>query len=277
MKKMLVCALVAVVALGGMAYASDAIVEKVMLLRIVEELDMMEYEMVEVLQEYNMYRDQMDGLLSQRDEKTAAIEAALAAEDTGFSYISTTRELMDLDMRILRLKQGIANEASQVMPADVVAKIYVTLTNMDKAKAALVAELTGVETMPCGIPAVCPLAVAAPAVAPEEAIMEHVVEFLGKLADKDIEAAMKGVADDFRHQEFGDKEDLAFFLEQALFMGYLDDVEVITDDTEVKIDGNKAIVYPVDLEGMFGSITLELVGEMRDGKWMLTSMDAIGI
>jgi len=45
----------------------------------------------------------------------------------------------------------------------------------------------------------------------------------------------------------------------------------------VKIDGEKAVVYPVDIVGSFGTVTLELVGETRDGQYMLTTIDAFGI
>ena len=63
----------------------------------------------------------------------------------------------------------------------------------------------------------------------------------------------------------------------AIATGYLDDIEIKTEDAEIKIDGNKATVYPVDIEGTFGTVTLELVGELRDGKYMLTTLDAFGI
>ena len=112
---------------------------------------------------------------------------------------------------------------------------------------------------------------------PEEAIMERVMVFLNKLVAKDLDGSMAAVADDFEHYEFRTKAGLRAFLEDAIATGYLDDAEIQTDDTEVKIDGDKAIVYPVDVEGIFGTVTLELVGEMRDGVYMLTTIDAFGI
>ncbi len=296
MKNVFTYMIVALVAFCGVAHGSDALVEKITLLRVTEELEMADYELVEVLQEYNLYREQMDGLTTQRAEKAAALEAALAAEDSAFPYAATNRELMDLDMRMLRMKQMAVNDAGQVMPANIVSKLYLAISDPAKAKADLVAELTGATMLPCGMPAPCPLAAkcaavcplaaepaaecpaaAEPAVAPEDAVKEQCMLFMNKIVEKKIEEAGNALADDFDHHEYGGKEDIAFFLEQALFMGYLDDLRVVTDDTEIKFEGDKAKVYPIDLQGTFGSVTLELILENRDGKWQITGMDAVGL
>ncbi len=286
MKNVFTCMIVALVAFCGVAYGSDALVEKVILLRVAEELEMMDYELVEVLQEYNLYREQMDGLTTQRAEKAAALEAALAAEDGAFPYAATNRELMDLDMRMLRMKQMAVNDAGQVMPANIVSKLYLAISDPAKAKAELVAKLTDTAMLPCGMPPPCPLAAqsdaacpaaAEAAVSPEDAVQEQCMLFMNKIVEKEIEDAANALADDFDHHEYGGKEDIAFFLEQALFMGYLDDLRIVTDDTEITIEGDKAKVYPIDLQGMFGSVTLELILENRDGKWQITGMDAVGL
>jgi len=278
-------------AFAVVAQANDALVEKVMLLQFIEDAGVSSYDLTEILQGYEQYRSMMDDMEAERAEASAALAAALEAGKTGSDITSLTEDLMELDMDILEAKQSAVSEAGSVLGAEAVGKLYMALMNMDAVKEQMVAKLSGKPAATCPCPnagsASCPMAAqacaagaAAPAAAtvkPEDAIMERVMLFLNKLAAKDLEGAMEAVADDFEHYDFRTKADLKAFLDDAIATGYLDDVKILTEDTEVKIDGNKATVYPVDLEGSFGTVTLELVGEMRDGKYMLTTMDAFGI
>ena len=282
MKKLAVVVMVSMFAFTMVAQANDALVEKVLLLQFIEDADVSDYGMIEILQGYDEYRAMMDDLEAERDEAVAALKDAL---ENGDDTMDLARNLMDLDMDILQAKQSAVAEAGSVLGSEAVGKLYLIVRNMDAAKSAMVDKLAGKPAMPCGT---CPMAgtpacpkaaqaCAAPAVSPQEAIMERVMLFLNKLAEKDLDGAMAAVADDFEHYDFRTKADLRAFLEDAIATGYLDDIEIQTEDTEVKIDGDKATVYPVDIVGMFGTVTLELVGEMRDGKYMLTTMDAFGI
>jgi len=288
MKKMAVAVLVSMFAFTVVAQANDAMVEKVVLLQFIEEAGVSDYDLTEILQGYEQYRSMMDDMEAERAEASAALAAALEAGKSGSDIMSLTEDLMELDMDILEAKQSAVSEAGSVLGAEAVAKLYMALMDMDAVKAKLVADLSGAPAAPaCPCPmagtAACPMAApacaAAPAasVKPEDAIMERVMLFLNKLAEKDLDGAMAAVADDFEHYDFKTKADLRAFLDDAIATGYLDDIEIKTDDTEIKIDGNKATVYPVDIEGMFGTVTLELVGELRDGKYMLTTLDAFGI
>jgi len=284
MKKMAVAVLVCMFAFTVVAQANDAMVEKVVLLQFIEEAGVSDYDLTEILQGYEQYRSMMDDMEAERAEASAALAAALEAGKTGSDIMSLTEDLMELDMDILEAKQSAVSEAGSVLGAEAVGKLYMALMDMDAVKAKLIADLSGAPAAaacPCpmaGTPA-CPTAASAPAAAvkPEDAIMERVMVFLNKLADKDLDGAMAAVADDFEHYDFKTKADLRAFLDDAIATGYLDDIEIKTEDAEIKIDGNKATVYPVDIEGTFGTVTLELVGELRDGKYMLTTLDAFGI
>ncbi len=289
MKKTVVALCIAMlVVVTGVPGAAADVLEKVLVLQLVDEVGVSDWGMVEVLQGYDEYREMMDGLDEQRAEKRAELAAAIEADESAARLTSLTRELMDIDMNILRTLQGSVSEAGSVLGTKATAQLYLLASDLDKAKADLLAELTGapaaVAAMPAGAPAVCPLTgqpcpmqAAAPVELTEEYVLEQVALFLGKVAEKDLDAAMAAVADDFEHYQYRTKEELRNFLDDAIFVGYLDDVEIKMDDAEVEIDGDKGVVYPVDILGSFGSVTLELIGELRDGKLMLVSMDAFGL
>ena len=59
---------------------------------------------------------------------------------------------------------------------------------------------------------------------------------------------------------------------------YAKDVKIITDDTEFEREGDTVTVYPVDVEGDFGSVTLEFEAQLEeDGAWRIIGLDISGI
>ena len=279
MKKTVMVVCVALLSIGFTARANDALVEQVMLLRIVNDLGVDDYEMVEILNGYKEYRSTMNALTSKCAEKCAELKAAIDAGESASRISALTRELMTMDMDMLRAKQGAINEAASVLDAASVAQLYLVVRDMDAAKDSVVAELTGKSGAACPVAgAACP-ATAAPEQAPEEALMERGKLFLNKLIEKDFDGAFAAVADDFQHSlyEIRNKESLRNFLENAAAAGFLDDLEINFDDTEIKIDGDKVVAYPVDISGVFGSGTLELIAEKRNGEYVLTTLDVFGL
>ncbi len=283
MKQFMVLLMAGILCFAGVAQAkgpqANAALEMAMLLQLADELGMGDYELMDVMAGYRQYRSTMDGYVKQRQEKKAALEAAIA-NDAGGSTVSTlTQELMSLDMNILRLKQSAVNEAATVMDSAAVAKLYLMVSDMDQAKKNFVNQLTGKDKGPkvAKGPKGKAADPAAAAAKPEESVLDKAKVFLNKLAEKDLTTAMTAVSENFEHYEYGSKVELKSFLEEAIQAGYIDDLKIITDDTEVKIEGDKAVLYPIDVEGLFGSFTLELTGQKEDGKWMVTSMDIFGI
>lgn len=326
MKKVLVLSLAALLAVSGIASAdaasSDAALEMTMLMQFADEIGLGDYDLMDVLAGYREYRSMMDGYTKQRSEKETALNAAIENNESGSVIAGLTQELMDVDMNILRLKQSSVNQASAVMDAKSVGKLYLMVRDMEAAKEAFLKTLAGppaitpctgvveleqggvaaapaetapAETAPAeAAPAEAAPAEAAPAeaapveaapaeAAPAEAaptaetLLNLAKEFLGKVAAKDLDGAMAGVSENFEHYEYGKKEELKSFLEEAKQSGFLDDLKVITDDTEVKIEGDKAVLYPIDVEGFFGSFTLELTCQKEGDKWLVTTMDIFGI
>ena len=301
MKKLVTVCLAAAFIFAAGAYAEevcpDSLLEQVLLLQFAEKAGIDDYDLIEVLEGYRAYRSAMDAYTKQRAAKEAALKAAIANDDSDNVVSGLTRELMALDLSILRLKQSTMDEAADIMSAAEVAELYLMVSNFDAVKAELAGKLAASQctAAPCPIAAACPAAAdcpiaaacpdakpasaAAPAAAPSgpEAILARATEFLNKLFAGNLDAALEGVSEDFQNSEYADKAELKDFLESAIAMGFLEDASIDLEDTEVTIEGDTATVYPLDISGNFGSGTLEFVLKNENGKWVLVGFDAFGI
>ena len=279
MKKLVMVVCIALLSVGFTAQASDALLEQVMLLRIVNDLGVDDYEMVEILNGYKEYRSAVDALTDKIAGKSAELQSAIDAGESASRISALTRELMALDLDLLRTKQGAVNEAADVLDAASVGQLYLVVRDMDAAKDSLLAELTGKAGAVCPVTGMACPTTAAPEQSLEEELMELGKFFLDKLIEKDFDGAFAGVADDFQHYlyEIRNKEQLRNYMESASAAGFLDDVKINFDDVEIKVDGDKVVAYPVDVSGIFGRGTLELIAEKRNGKYLLTSMDVFGL
>lgn len=99
-----------------------------------------------------------------------------------------------------------------------------------------------------------------------------VAEMLGALEAQDIDKMVSFYSEDFESDQGGDKAATQEFLAGAKEQGFLDGIEVDQSSSETTIDGDKASVGPIDLEGAFGALTLEFDLEKRDGSWIVVYM-----
>jgi hypothetical protein len=122
---------------------------------------------------------------------------------------------------------------------------------------------------------------AAPAQDPKQALLDGIKNILAAAKKEDLDSVMNMVSDNFEHPQLGDKASLREFLQGAIDMGYIemyaDDTKVITDDTEFEQDGEELVIYPIDVEGPWGSATLEFVAKLEDGAWKIVGVDASGV
>jgi hypothetical protein len=108
---------------------------------------------------------------------------------------------------------------------------------------------------------------------------EGIQQWIGFANKGDINGMMSTVSEDFEHYVYGDKAGLQGFVQQALDMGYLKDLEASTEDTEIEEEDDGTIIaYPVDIEGTFGVITFEFVMKKEDdGEYRMVGMDVSGL
>lgn len=273
----LVLSAVPAVAASAMVGNPAKAVEGMLLIQVLGEAELDSYTMSEMIQGYQDYRAALDALEEQRDALAVEIQADIDAGENGYELRQKVSDLMDVDRNILDAKQTAVGEAGSVVDAATQAKLYLIASDIDAAIEEVGAALSG--AAPCPMAAPCPATAgdAAAAASPEEMIMTGVEEFTGMLAGGDIAGAMEAVDPEFSHYEYGDREGLQMFLEQAKEMGYLDGLEISLEDAEVEVEGEKATVYPVDIEGNFGSATLEFTLGAKDGTWVMTGLDVYGI
>jgi hypothetical protein len=112
----------------------------------------------------------------------------------------------------------------------------------------------------------------------EDMIKETVAKLKVALETLDIDMLMDTFSDDFYHPEVGNKEEGREMLQMGIDAGYADDGEVFTDDMEITMnDDGTATVYPIDLSGPPGSISVELVLKKDDIGWRIITVNPDGM
>ncbi|HPO14972.1 MAG TPA: hypothetical protein PLI09_16135 [Candidatus Hydrogenedentes bacterium] len=121
----------------------------------------------------------------------------------------------------------------------------------------------------------------------EEMIRETVQKVKLALESKNLDMLMETFAEDFSHDEAGDKAKAREMLQMGIDMGYADDGECNIENIQIKIDKAKgeASVYPLDLSGAPGSVSVELImgkreaviGGKKQTAWLITTLNADGV
>ena len=107
----------------------------------------------------------------------------------------------------------------------------------------------------------------------EELIASTVADYKAGLEEGDIDKFLATHSDEFDNPEMGDKEALAEFVGGAMEQGFLDDLEIIIEDAETVIEGETATVAPVELEGSFGGMSMELMLKKEGDAWRVISSE----
>jgi hypothetical protein len=102
----------------------------------------------------------------------------------------------------------------------------------------------------------------------QEMIQQMMIDVMAALTAKDVEKMVSYYADDFTSDN-GDKAATTAFLNGAKEQGFLDGIVVKTDAMQINVEGEKAKVGPVNLEGAFGALGLNFDLAKRDGKWFV--------
>jgi hypothetical protein len=114
-------------------------------------------------------------------------------------------------------------------------------------------------------------------VTPEDAIKAQVAKMKAAMATQKVPEIMTVFSENFKSDEWGDKAGMKDFIQQSVDMGYLEKMEVVTANMQIKVNGNTAVAYPIELNGSFGSITIELTFTKEAAGWMVTKMTTSGM
>lgn len=116
-----------------------------------------------------------------------------------------------------------------------------------------------------------------PKKSPEEMIKGQIDGWIAAVVAQDIEKVGTFYSDKFENPQWGDKAGAIGFLDQAKSSGYLEGIELSTDQLEIKVEGETAKAYPIDIKGTFGSISMELSFAKDGGSWLIVGTEADGI
>lgn len=108
-------------------------------------------------------------------------------------------------------------------------------------------------------------------------IMEGLKLFKEGMENKDIEKLKSMLSDSFSHYEFGGKDSLIQFVQMTMSQGDLDNAEVDLEYAEIKIEGDTATVYPVEMVASFGSATIEFKLKKEASGWRVVGMEMEGV
>lgn len=104
----------------------------------------------------------------------------------------------------------------------------------------------------------------------EDMINAIIQDAMNGLVAQDIDAMVSNYAEDFESDQGGGVTETKEFLVGAKEQGFLDDVKVNLENLEITVEGAGAKAGPVELEGVFGALTLEFELAKRDGTWKVT-------
>ena len=174
---------------------------------------------------------------------------------------------------------GVALAVVQSAQADVAAELQKKVAGLStEQQAALLLLLDQLGSAGAAAEAPAAEAAAAPATDdPQEACKAVINTFASSAAKEDLDGMLSVFSDSFEHYQYGDKAGIKEFLQQSADMGYLEGIEFSMEDAEFEMDGDTMSVYPVDVEGSFGSITFEYILKKEGDAWKIVEFDASGL
>lgn len=117
----------------------------------------------------------------------------------------------------------------------------------------------------------------APQESPEEGAMKAVKAYVKAAEDADVEALMAQISDNFSHNEVGNKAALRGFVEQIKTEGKLEDIRGNTAEAKTEVEDGVVTVYPVELEGIFGTVTYEFKLKKEGEAWKIVGFEMTGV
>lgn len=112
---------------------------------------------------------------------------------------------------------------------------------------------------------------------PEEGAMKTVKAYVKAAEDADVEMLMTLISENFHHDEVGDKAALKVFVDEVKTEGKLEDITGNTADAETTVEGDVVTVYPVELEGIFGTVTYQFRLKKEADAWKIVGFVMSGV
>lgn len=117
----------------------------------------------------------------------------------------------------------------------------------------------------------------APQESPEEGAMKTVKAYVKAAEDADVDMLMAQISENFNHYEAGDKAGLKAFVDGVKAEGMLEDITGNTADAKTTVEGDVVTVHPVELEGIFGTVTYEFQLKKEGDTWKIVGFEMSGV
>lgn len=102
-------------------------------------------------------------------------------------------------------------------------------------------------------------------------------ELMEAFKAKDVEKVLAHYSDKFTSAKLANKQAVRDLLDMASNSGYLDNLTIEDKDSKITIDGDKATIGPIIMNGSFGTATNIFHSQKVDGKWMIVGQDLEGV
>lgn len=95
----------------------------------------------------------------------------------------------------------------------------------------------------------------------------------------DLQNFLGRLSDDFKHPAVGGKAGAVGWIESLAPMLFRDGKSLLTfniDDADIELDGDKVVIYPIDIDTPLGSVAAEITARKEaDGVWRILAVDGI--
>ena len=107
----------------------------------------------------------------------------------------------------------------------------------------------------------------------EELVAGVMAAWKAGLEAQDVDAFMACYSENYATAEVPSKEAMREFIEMGVEQGFLEDIAVDIDGAMTTIDGDTAMVSPVEVEGVMGAMSLDFTLTKEEGVWAITSSE----
>ena len=86
---------------------------------------------------------------------------------------------------------------------------------------------------------------------------------------KDLDRIMATFSENYVSWRGGGKQEMREFIARGIDEGFMDNVEVKTENAEISVEGDKGIYGPVEFTGERGTFALNYKLQKEKGKWLI--------
>lgn len=104
---------------------------------------------------------------------------------------------------------------------------------------------------------------------PEEMVRMQLESWREALLAHDVDQLMTYYSEDFTSDQSGSKEDVREFIQGAIDAGYIDNAEVILENTVITVEGDQAVATPIELRGPMDGVAIKLEFVHEEDGWLI--------